>query len=326
MVDAITLVNDLTSRGGMLSILKEYLSRLDKLAERATDVWRRAFPGSTVVINRRYIGRFWALFRAIYVRARPQRRAQLSPLLEEYRKIFEEYLNLTKNISVSDIEGLVQSGERIYGYPKTNYRLFLYNLHRWIRDVFLYFSTRDARSAIPDIYNFHDKMIHIIIDVSTEYTAGKPPGSFEFVLSCFIHIENFVHKSSESYEPYGIVPVAIAYLLEVLERLVEREAYLIVYPGYAMGSWETNYYILPLVSSEELVAASTAKEVIRIMASQMGIDIKDDYAELKTITQEFPAYFIIYDHHRGVVRREREATLPWDFLGLSVEDIVERFR
>jgi len=327
MVSAIDLVDELEKKGGILNILKDYISKLETLSKKATEIWGKAFPASKRKIEIWEIGRFYGLFKGIYKRVKPDRKNQLKPLLEEYERIYREYKRLTEHIDLSIVNNLIREGERVYKLPKANYRIFLYNLHNWLRKVYLYFTVRKSKlePIIPDIYKFIDKMIYIIIDVSTEYIGPKNPASFEFILACFIHIENFVHESPEYYEPIGQIPVAIAYLLDVLEHLAAEYEYDVVYPTVHIGRWKDEYYVEPFAESEELEADAIADRVIRQLAAQVGIDIKENISILNYLEQKFPAYFLVYDHLRGVVRREAQALLPWDFLKLSIEDITKYF-
>lgn len=324
---ALDLIKELESKGGLLGILKSYMNTLKSLSEEATRIWRSAFPGSLVTIDIEEIPRFYATFSAIYARARRDRRRQLEPYLKQYEDLYKRYRELIDNIRIRDLERLISDGERAYNFSKSDPRLFLLNLHRWIANLFSYFMPLkpNAEKSIPDLYKFLDKMVYVLIDVSTEYTGQKPPGAFEFILTCFIHIENFVHKSTVSIEDIGIIPVAIEYLLDLLEKLVEEHGYLVVYPGHQAGSWLTTTGIEPYTPIES-DAASEAKRNILRMASQIGIDVKDNIAILKTIYDRFPAKFLIFDYYRGILRREAEAKLPWDFLGLPIETIVNEFK
>ena len=327
MVTAIELKRELEEKGGILNILKSYLNKLENLAKKATEIWRKAFR-STRTITYKEIGRYYGLFKGIYRRARPETKKRLEPYMKEFEKIYREYKKLTRNIDLSKIEYFVRRGEFVYNLPKVNYRVFLYNLHEWLSELYLYFMVRKKQiePIIPDIYKFIDKMVHIIIDVTTEYTGEKPvPGSFEFILSCFIHIENFVHESPEAYEPLGPLSVAEAYLLEILEKLVDEYDYIIVYPGYHIGVWVDHYYSYPQVPSGT-EAESEVKTVVLDLASQIGIDVKNDLAILEYLEQKFPAYFLIYDHYRGRERRSAKALLPWDFLKLPIDEIIKMFK
>jgi len=319
MTEGRELVEELEEKGGLLGVLKEVLNKYNELGKEATKIWREAFRGSKVRISTNRIGVYYALMKAQYKRAKRHRKREL----EKYLKEFENLYNIYKSIDAEEIRRLIRKGSYVYRLSSAEYNVFLKKLHEWIAEVWNYFvPKKDELSRIDmlkDVYKFVDKMILTVIDFSTVYTGEKNPAEYEFILSCFIHVENYVHYSAEYYEPTGKLPIAIAYLVEVMEALAEDVDYACVYPTVHVGNWEDEFYT-------NIISGLKDRDIeFLLKVGQFGYDLQNDVEELESLEDKFPSEFIVYDYMRGVVRRYLTAILEWDFLKLSISEIVSRY-
>ena len=341
-MSVIDLIDEYKDRGGMLGLLKEYMKKVEELSNKLYEIWKKAFPRTRVTgIKPSEAGRFYGLFRGILSRARPERRKELNKYFKEFEKVYKELRELMP-FPYSVIKDLINRGEKIYNINNyTDYKVFLKDLHEWINDVCYVFGIhrKSIEKYFPDIYKYIYKMIKVVVDISTEYVgpavAKGVRGAFEFTYGTFVHIENFVHVSSKELDT-GIFMPYLMYIIMLMKELAAEYAYEIVFPaefgGGAIGDWDIVLTQLPFEVTNEDLPYEVNKKIVAL-AAQLGIDVKDHVVELKKISEvsasyvdEFPAYYVILDYRRGVIRVEAEAILPWDYYKYTIEEIVMLFR
>jgi len=333
------LIEEYKSRGGLLGLLKEYVNKLNEYPKRLYEIWRSAFPTTRVTkIDLHEVGRYYGLFKGILARVRPERKATLEPYFREFERVYNE-LREFMPFSYTIIENLIKEGEDVTDINHyADYRFFLADLHEWINKVCFIFGVHrnSIEKHFPDFYKYAYKMIKIVVDISTDY-VGNPrlKGSFEFTYGTFVHIENFIHISSKALDT-GIFMPYLMYIINLMLELSRLHAYDIVFPsiygGRSKGDWDVTITEIPFEVTEEDLPYEVSDRIVA-MAAQIGVDVKDHYAELTKISttlgryiDEFPAYFVILDYLRSKVRVEASAILPWDYFKYPVGEVARLFR
>ena len=138
----------------------------------------------------------------------------------------------------------------------------------------------------------------------------------------------------------------VYYIVKLIKVLAIAAGYDVVFPpdffspeesasGYgAVGDWE---YLLRVYPKESIgtEAAKITEDTLLSMAAQVGVDVKDDVAELKKIDKdirrmvdEFPAYFYVVALTGGMYRERVvfKGYIPWDFLAYPIQEIANKLQ
>jgi hypothetical protein len=347
MVSARDLIDQYRKRNGLLGLLREFRNRLTTtFSNQATQIWRSAFPNTTVRnIQYRDIPRFFALFIAIYSRAREPTRRRIEPYLNQYRDLYNRYRQISDILPISLLDEFITMGEDLRMVINgENYMTFLITLHEWINRVVYTFSLGEniLKPIYPEFYDYYNKMVKTLIDISTDYVGTGGKGAFEFILGTFVHIENFMYEVTNDLQ-IGTFEPFVLYNIKVMRSLSIVSGYDVVFPSYlfseeqrtlgygSIGDWEYLLRISPHEDLSDTDAAVVEKDMIAL-AAQIGVEVKDDVSELKKRDDQnkkmidvFPSYFYVIDYLRGVDRVIMRALLPWDYLRYSIEDTVSMF-
>ncbi|MGC9133446.1 MAG: hypothetical protein ACP5GJ_03550 [Nanopusillaceae archaeon] len=344
------LIDDYKKRDGLLGLLREFRDKLiNDFQNEFTRIWKEAFPSSNIeVIPLEAVGRFLGVFVSAYTRARKDRKAKLDPYLKEFTDLYNRYRNIMSNITFGQLLRLIATGERLRETINgTTYMEFLVRLHDWIDEIVFIFkmSEQNIRPYFPDIYNYYDKMVKVLVDVSTDYVGGVWEGAFEFIFGGFIHLDNFMYEVTNDLD-IGTWEPFVYYIVKLIKILAIAAGYDVVFPpdffspeesssGYgAAGDWE---YLLRVYPKESIGtdAAKITEDTLLSMAAQVGVDVKDDVAELKKadkdlrrMVDEFPAYFYVVALTGGMYRERvvYKGYIPWDFLAYPIQEIANKLQ
>ncbi len=347
MVSARDLIDDYRKKDGLLGLLREFRNRLTTtFSNQATQIWKSAFPNTTVrVIQYNDIPRFFGLFVAIYSRSRESTRQRIEPYLDQYRDLYNRYRQISNILSLSLLDEFIAMGEDLRMVINgENYMTFLITLHDWINRVVYTFNLGEniLKPIYPEFYDYYNKMVKTLIDISTDYVGTGGKGAFEFIIGTFIHIENFMYEVNNDLQ-IGTFEPFVLYNIKVMRSLSILSGYEMVFPSYlfseeqrsagygSIGDWE---YLLRISPHEDLsdTDASVVEKDMLALAAQIGVEVKDDVSELKrrddqnkNMVDVFPAYFYIIDYLRGIDRVIMKALLPWDYLKYSIDAVVDMF-
>ncbi|MGC9133259.1 MAG: hypothetical protein ACP5GJ_02565 [Nanopusillaceae archaeon] len=347
-MSAINFIEDYKKRDGLLGLLKSFRDKLvNDFQNEFTRIWKLAFPNTRVeVIPLEAIGRFYGIFISAYQRARADRKALLEQYFNEFTNLYNRYRSIMQNITFGQLLRLIDTGERLRETVNgTTYMDFLIKLHDWIDEIVYIFKTNEQniRPYYQDIYNYYDKMVKVLVDISTDYVGGVFEGAFEFIFGGFIHVENFMYTVTNDLQ-IGTWEPFVYYIVKLIKTLSILGGYDVVFPtdffspeesimGYgAVGDWE---YVLTVYPKESIgtEASKITENTLLSMAAQIGIDVKDDIAELRKIDKdlrrmvdEFPAYFYIVALTGGMYRERVvfRGYIPWDFLAYPIHEIANK--